>query len=94
MRWRRRAKRARPYICRAISILGSAVVVQERERGGHGVTVPLQASGEGVQVRQIGCTDLHDSGLESVGISWIGHQELGEGPDVGGELGHLGGRLR
>lgn len=73
-----------------VDALGGAVAVRECERGDHGVAVSLQTAGEGVQMGQVGCADLGDPELEPVGISCMRGQELGEGPYVGGQLGHLG----
>lgn len=46
--------------------------------------------GESVQTGQVDCSDLGDPALKGIGVSLGGHQELGEGPDMGGQLGHFG----
>ncbi|GGN31924.1 hypothetical protein GCM10011578_070240 [Streptomyces fuscichromogenes] len=38
--------------------VGGAVAVRKRESGDHGVDVPVQAPGEGMQMGQVGCSDL------------------------------------
>jgi hypothetical protein len=43
-----------------VDAFGGAVAVRKCERGVHGVAVPLQAPGEGVQMRQIDRADLDD----------------------------------
>ena len=51
-----------------VDAFGGAVAVGKGEAGNHGVEVSVQAPGEGVQVRQVGCSDLGDPARECVGV--------------------------
>lgn len=73
-----------------VDALGGSVAERECKSSDDGVAV--EAAGEGVHMGQVDCPDLGDPGRKGIGVSLGGYQELGEGPDVDGQLGHLGAR--
>lgn len=58
-----------------VDALGRAVAVGKCEGGDHGVAVPDQAPGEGMQVGQVGCPNLGDPTRERVGVVGVRSKE-------------------
>src|SRR6202050_3562324 len=72
-----------------VDAFGSPVVVRERDRGGGGRDVEVEAAGEGVQVRQVSGAGVGDPLLELVLVSGAGGQHGGAGADQAGHGVHL-----
>ena len=66
-----------------VDALSGAVAVRKREPGDHGVDVPVQAPGEGMQMGQVSCSDLGDPARERVGVLGVRRKERGEVTDAG-----------
>ncbi|PRX48801.1 hypothetical protein B0I32_14046 [Nonomuraea fuscirosea] len=69
---------------------GAAVVEGQRDGVAGGVAVLVEATGESVQVRQVGGAGAGDPGVETVGVVFMRPQEAGETADEPGQVGHLG----
>jgi hypothetical protein len=83
MRWRRRRKSARPYICLdqlglGVDALGAAVVVFAGQSGADGVLIEPQTADKRVDVRQVHLLRGADPLLQPAWVVVGGDEELGE----------------
>jgi hypothetical protein len=75
-----------------VDAFGSAVVVRVGQGVVHGVTVLVEAAGEGVYVGQVGVTRFGDPGGQALGVAVAGGQQGGEGAYESNEGGGLYGQ--
>ena len=73
----------------AVDAFGPPVVVRERERGGGGLDVEIETSGERVEIRQVSRACAGDPLQEPLLVRGVGDEQGGEGPDQAGQGFHL-----